>query len=299
MPSEAAPLAFVLGTGRCGSTLVQEVLARHPGVGFVSNLDDRYGLPPALGRWNNRVYRRVPAALTKKGRLRFAPSEGYRILDREVSQALSTPFRDLLAEDATPWLSRRLRAFFDARAAAQGQPVFLHKFTGWPRSGLLDAVFPGSRFIHIVRDGRAVANSLLQMPWYPGYRGPLKWDFGPLPAPYEEVWARSGRSHVVLAGLAWRVLIDAFDEARALIDPPRWLELRYEDVIGDPVPAFDRMRQFLGLPADAGFDATVAAHPFDSGRRDAFRSDLDRRSLGLLETALGEALAAFGYDRAA
>ena len=31
---------FVLGTGRCGSTLVEEVLARHPDSGFVSNLEE-------------------------------------------------------------------------------------------------------------------------------------------------------------------------------------------------------------------------------------------------------------------
>ena len=33
-------LAVVAGTGRCGSTLVQEMLCRHPAIGFVSGLDD-------------------------------------------------------------------------------------------------------------------------------------------------------------------------------------------------------------------------------------------------------------------
>ena len=36
---------WVLGTGRCGSTLVHEVLARHPGVGFLTNLEDRFPVP--------------------------------------------------------------------------------------------------------------------------------------------------------------------------------------------------------------------------------------------------------------
>lgn len=299
MPSEVTSYAFVLGTGRCGSTLVQEVLARHPAVGFVSNLDDRYGLPPAAGRWNNQLYRRVPAALTKKGRARFAPSEGYRILGREVSPVLSTPFRDLVADDATPWLSTRVRGFFEARASAQGQPLFLHKFTGWPRAGFLDAVLPDARFVHIVRDGRAVANSFLQMPWYGGYRGPERWDFGPLPERYDALWQRSGRSHVVLAGLAWRLMMDAFGEARRAVEPGRWLELRYEDVLADPSGTFDRMRTFLGLPPDERFTASVAAHPFDAGRREAFRADLDWRSLERLDAALGEVLDAFGYARAA
>ena len=42
--------AFVLGTGRCGSTLVHELVARHPDVGFLSNLEDRVPLPAAAGR---------------------------------------------------------------------------------------------------------------------------------------------------------------------------------------------------------------------------------------------------------
>ena len=111
---------FVLGTGRCGSTLVHEVLARHPDVAFLSNLEDRFPLPPAAGRWNNRVYRSLPASFTRKGRVRFAPSEGYHALDREVAPALSTPERDLLADDATPWLADRTRRFFEQRVSGPG-----------------------------------------------------------------------------------------------------------------------------------------------------------------------------------
>lgn len=52
-------LAFVIGTGRCGSTLVHEVLARHPGVGFVSNLEDKLPALDLRGRWNNALLRRA------------------------------------------------------------------------------------------------------------------------------------------------------------------------------------------------------------------------------------------------
>jgi nucleoside-diphosphate-sugar epimerase len=46
MTSELRTYAFVLGTGRCGSTLIHELLARHEGVGFLSNLDDRLRVDP-------------------------------------------------------------------------------------------------------------------------------------------------------------------------------------------------------------------------------------------------------------
>ena len=34
--------AFMLGTGRCGSTIVGQVVAMHPDVGFIANVDDRF-----------------------------------------------------------------------------------------------------------------------------------------------------------------------------------------------------------------------------------------------------------------
>ena len=110
--------------------------------------------------------------LIERGRLRVAPSEGWQVLERQVSPILSRPHRDLLATDLTPWLERRLRRFFERRIAAQARPVFLHHVTGWPRARLLQAAFPEARFIHMVRDGRAVANSWLQTSWWTGYQGP-------------------------------------------------------------------------------------------------------------------------------
>ena len=107
---------FLISNGRSGSTLVHEVLSRHPDVGFLSNLEDRLALPPAAGRLNNALYRRIPPALTRKGRLRYAPSEGYRALTREVSPMLARSSRDLLESDAMPWVAERFRHFFAERA---------------------------------------------------------------------------------------------------------------------------------------------------------------------------------------
>jgi hypothetical protein len=290
-----ARFVFVLGTGRCGSTLVEEILARHPDAGFLSNLEDR---SPAGGlgrRWNNQIYSWVPPSRTRKGRFRFAPSEGYRVLDREVSPILSRPFRDLTAADATPWLAARMRGFFERRAQAQGRPVFLHKFTGWPRAGLLAAVFPEAKFIHVVRDGRAVANSWLQMEWWEGFNGPDHWQWGPLPAAYAKEWHREGDSFPVLAGLLWKLLIDAHDAAASSVAPSSWLEVRYEDLIASPRDAFTRMLDFSGLPADQRFSKALAEVQFDSGRSDAFRRDLGAETVATLTRTLAGHLRQRGY----
>jgi hypothetical protein len=291
--SPATQYIFLVGTGRCGSSVVHEVLARHPEVGFLSNVDDRVG--PIFARCNSGIYRHVRPGLTRKGRLRFAPSEGYRILERKVSPAISTPVRDLLARDATPWLGERFRDFFEEQARRQRAPVFLHKFTGWPRARFIDAALAQPRFVHIVRDGRAVANSLLQMPWWRGYEGPDSWGWGPLPPAYAQAWEESGRSFPVLAALEWRLLMDAFEEAEAAVPTDRWLEIRYEDLVGDPRGQTQRILDFAGLRWTQTFGRSFGQHRFDASRVTSYARDLSPQDLAAIQASIGEALARWGY----
>ena len=286
--------AFVLGTGRCGSTLVHELVSRHPDVGFVTNIDDRIG-NAAGGRLQAGIFRRLPAAATRKGRVRLAPSEGYRALEREVSPLVVDPARDLDASDAVPWLADRFRSFFSVRAAAFEAPLFLHKFTGWPRARFIDRVLPGSRYVHVVRDGRAVAASWLQTDWWRGHLGPEGWHFGPLPAAYEKEWEASGRSFVLLAGLAWKLLLDSFDDARREIGDERWLEVRYEDVLADPRRRTAEVLEFLGLPWTDAFEAGLRAFEFDGGRAQAWRSALGDEASAELDASLADHLGRRGY----
>jgi hypothetical protein len=297
MRAESSPrFVFVLGTGRCGSSLVHEILAQHGDVGFLSNVEDRLSLPAASGRWNGPLYRRLPLAATEKGRMRFAPSEGYRALVREVSQIISTPVRDLVASDATPWLGGRFARFFERRAAAQGAEVFLHKFTGWPRARFVDAALPRTRFIHVIRDGRAVANSLLQMPWWRGYEGPTGWDWGPLTDDDQRAWEAAGRSFAVLAALEWKVLMNAFDEAEAAIDAERWVNVRYEDLLRDPMATIKELMEFAGLSWTEEFESRLRRYRLDASRADAFRSDLDPSDVRSIEGVIGSRLRGLGYS---
>jgi hypothetical protein len=226
----------------------------------------------------------------------MTPSEGYRLLDRHVSPMLTDPVRDLVAEDAGAWLSRRLRSFFEQRAAAQGRPVFLHKFTGWPRAGLLHAVFPEARFIHVVRDGRDVASSTIQQPWWLGFRGPGAWGFGPLSDEDEATWLESGRSFAVLAGLEWKLLMEAFAKAQEAVPAGSWLEIRYEDVVTQPREQVQRLLDHLGLEWTDAFERAFGALEFTSARTGAYRDELSARDADMLDRVLAPALRAHGYQ---
>ena len=288
---------FLISNGRSGSTLVHELLARHPDVGFVSNIEDRLpGLPASAGRFNNALYRRVPPALTRKGRARFAPSEAWRALARQVSPMLVRPVRDLVAADAMPWVAERFQRFFTERARAQGKPVFVHKLTGWPRSGFVRAVFPDARFLHIVRDGRAVAASDLRVSWWRGWEGPEGIGAGAMPAAYQAEWEASGRSFPVLSAQAWKLAMDAYASARELVPADQWLDIRYEDVLADPPSRLKELLGFMGLEPNPVFDAALARTPFQAGRVDAWRSLLGPADVAALDATLAGHLRAWGYD---
>jgi Sulfotransferase family len=297
-------LVFIIGTGRCGSTMIHEVLAGHPDVGFMSNLDVNLPVVNAKGRWNNAVYRMVPGPFSQRDlarlrlgrvRLRFGPSEAYRKLATQVSPILAEPCRDLTAQDVTPWLRQRSARFFGQRMTAQGRPVFLCKFAGWPRAGFFHSIFPDAKFVRVIRDGRAVADSLIRRPWWDGYRGPSNWRFGPLPHPYAEAWESSGRSFVVLAGLQWALLMDAFESAKKLIPSQQWMDVRYEDFVDDPREEVRNVLRFIGLTWNDRFESAFRKYRVLADRKDEYRQNLTPAQLDLLDRVLGDMLHRFGY----
>jgi hypothetical protein len=272
------PFLFVLGTGRCGSTLLAEILAAHPDIGFIS--------APA------GAVRRAADAL---GLRRPQPIEAYGLLREQVSPMLVDPFRDLTADDAAPWLERRLRRFFETHARAGDRPVFMHKFTGWPRARLLAAVFPEASFVHVLRDGRGVAGSYLQTPWWQGYRGVPAWSFGDLSEDEHRDWAAARHSWTYLAGLEWKTLMAAFEESRDEIDSERWLDVRYEDLVARPREVTTSVLEFAGLDRWDGLERHLARLGISKGRTDAYRDELRPEDVALLEAMLAPTLSRWGY----
>jgi hypothetical protein len=273
-----ARFLFVLGTGRCGSTLLAEILAAHPDIGWIS------ALPEPLGR------------MARSLRFEPRPSEAYPLLREEVSPMLVDPFRDLTAADAAPWIARRLQQFFGRRAEAEGRPVFMHKFTGWPRARLLATVFPEAKFVHVFRDGRGVANSLVQVHFWQGYRGVPGWTFGHLSGEERRDWEATNHSWPYLAGLEWKRLMAAFEASRDEIGPKRWLDLRYEDLVARPVEETTTTLRFAGLDRWPGLERRLETLRVTAGRTDAYRDELRPEDVTLLEGAIASTLERWGYS---
>ncbi|PPR21425.1 MAG: Gluconolactonase, partial [Alphaproteobacteria bacterium MarineAlpha10_Bin3] len=79
--------------------------------------------------------------------------------------------------------------------------------------GTLIEVFPDARFIHVARDGRAVANSMVNVSWWDGTMD--SWWWGDMDAADQAVLESCRHEPAVLAGVIWKTLMDYIADARA------------------------------------------------------------------------------------
>jgi len=289
-------LLFLIGTGRCGSSFVHEVIVGHKDVGFISNIDDNLSRLNLMGKYNNALYRGGSGKFTAKGKLRFAPSEAYKLIGDKVSPIYRAPSRDLVSSDVTPWLKEKFESFFENRSLAQNKVLFSHKYTGWSRIGFFHEVFPQARFIHVVRDGRAVANSWLQMPWWGGYSGPEHWPWGTLPENFQLEWERGGYSYTLLAAICWKMLMESYELAASSISADQIMTIRYEDFLAEPREVISQCLSFGGLQWTNRYERYFKNQYVNQLRAQSFRGELSEQQLNVMQKSIQKVLTRYQYD---
>ena len=202
-----------------------------------------------------------------------------------------------------PEPSAALREFYGLYAGKHGKSRWGDKSTNYVRKMRpISRVLPEARFVHLIRDGRDVALSLVDV------------HFGP--------------SHVAEAAEKWSSEI-----AKARRQGKRlgnYTEIRYEDLIADPEPVLREVCEATDLPWDdamltyqerAGerigeihrdFDRsggdTVSAEtraqhqanvskPLQSSRAARWKTDMSPEDLATFESIAGEMLDELGYER--
>jgi len=281
---------LIVGTGRCGSTLFHNLLARHPGITWFSGACNRWPRRP----WINRaVLKSCSFAPARPLIRRWAPPSETTRYWEYLAPGFSWTQRDLDAGDLLPGVKKHVHTEL-SRHFVRGRPCQLHKFTGWPRLGYLHDLFPDAFFIHIIRDPRAVACSFLNVEWWLGWRGPENWLWGPLPAEYDREWRSSGRCYVVLSAIQWKILMDAFQATRNRVPPDRWIELRYEELVADPVSVCRRVLEFCRLDTPSHFIASLARLSL-ANRNDKWKEQLTADQRDRLNASLAGHLEQYGY----
>ncbi|MEM1212484.1 MAG: sulfotransferase [Planctomycetota bacterium] len=166
--------------------------------------------------------------------------------------------------------------------------------------------FPDALFILINRDGRDVAVSLREKDWYSGgLKHGRREAGGETCGPYPRVWVDASdaqrfqsMSDIRRCISVWRYHTESAQRQLAQLDPARWLEVRYEDLAGQPTAAAERMIRFLGLEDprqhQAFVEACGAVRTTSVGR---WRKALTTDEIEEVHEEAGALLEAMGYPR--
>ena len=192
--------AFIIGCPRSGTSILGEAIAKHPRVAYLFE-DASISRVIQEGRPDHRLGR------------------------TDASPELLDAFR---------------RAVLDAASSLEGDVLVEKNPRHVIRIPFLAAAFPGSRFIHIIRDGRDVTASLMFR-----NRGP-RWGHVEIPG-WREVLSGQPEANHIRCAIQWRDTVRiARDDARDLPDES-YTELRYEDLLREPARIVGEALGFLGL----------------------------------------------------
>jgi len=238
---------FILGARRSGTYWLQRIVTAHSRIGAVPSETHLFshGIRPLMDRLEG-----AEVGDPTVGRV-HADREAVLDAVRDLCDIVFAPYR--AGEDG--WVSERT-------------PLHVYHL------GLIAAVYPDAKIVHIVRDGRDVARSLVEQGWGP-------------------------TTHEA-AAMEWR---DAIRSARAADLPAAsYRELRYEELIAGADRLLGDLFGWLEVPAtdsdlQAAAQAAAEVANTASGRPGAqrWREELSRRQVAQIERTAGPELELMGY----
>jgi hypothetical protein len=294
---------FFIGMPRSGTTLMFATFATHPDLGWFSQYQERFPAFPGIAGLA-RAADLLPGA--RKGvwrhtesrsllqRLQIAPIEAWAIWERCCGEKFR--FEYLEGVRATPEEQRRARRAVERTLLLQGKPRFATKITGPARIEYLSSIFPDALFVHVIRDGRGAAESIMRYPsWNDTFRMKFPaWRGGLAEAELAE-WRERGSSPLELAAMQWRAVVERGRLEAAAHAPGRYHEVRFEDFIADPHPVIETLFGHVGLPS------SERTHDYIDDRleiRDlsaSWRGRLSEPETAAVERLCGDLLRELGY----
>jgi DNA-binding transcriptional ArsR family regulator len=216
------PAPFVVGVARSGTTLLRLMLDAHPELTIPPETHFIPKVIDACEEGGDRHARVLHVLATHRRWPDFQ-------LDAEELRQRLEAIEPLDAGDA-------LRAFYALYAEKQGKPRWGDKSPSYVRKlRRIHSALPEAHFVHLIRDGRDVALSQLEV--------------------------HHGATDLRDAAESWLAGIDrARRQARRL---PHYMEVRYEDLVDEPEEALREVCRFIELPFD---QAMLAYHRTASER---------------------------------
>lgn len=149
----------------------------------------------------------------------------------------------------------------------------------------LNQHFPEARFVHIIRDGRAFANSMIAADW--------------------------GPNDVIDAAERWIYFIGLGMVAMNYLGENRIITVKYEDVVLKPEESMQSIARFLGIEFQQGMCSptglsvpgfikkthALLGASVEPKRLDAWKQKMKPRDIEILESMIGDLLLILGYQR--
>jgi hypothetical protein len=281
------PYVFVVGCPRSGTTLLQRMLDAHPHLALIDET-----------RWIDH-WSKPGRGVTAEGTVTEEFIE--RLLDFPRFAQLGLGRDELLAlldYSPPPTYPTFVSHLFDLYGRARGKAMVGDKTPRYVRSiPLLHELFPQARFVHLIRDGRGTALSIIN--WRKAAklaRNFPTWNEHPVPT----------------AALWWEWQVRLGREAGNALGPRLYHESRYEALVAEASGELERLCGFLDLPFDdamlryhegrrhdeGGLSAKSAWLPPTPGLRD-WRKQMTAADVERFEAVAGDLLDELGYPRAA
>lgn len=236
---------FLVGSVRSGTTLLRLMLDHHPDVAF--NLESEY----------------LVTQIADDGT--FPNVQDYKefLLADRVFQHSEFEIKDNLS------FVDIVRDFLDQKKKRDGKSFV--GATVHNAFSKLSLIWPEAKYIYIYRDGRDVANSIVQMGW-------------------------AGNSYV--AADDWLEIEKEWDTLRKTLPDSAWLEIKYEELTSDPKKQLTKICEFIGTSfSEKMFD--YVHHSRYKFPDSAFNYQWKKNSpknIRLMEKKLADRLVARGYE---
>lgn len=272
--SPGGPPVLVLGVRRSGTTLLRVMLDRHSELAVP---DESYFVPQLADRHLRHV----------------DPDEFVDDLRRiDTLAEWDVPLDKVRARltERMP-IGAAIATVYAVYAEERGKPRWGDKTPMYMQNlRLLERLFPDALFVHLIRDGRDAALSFLSMP-----KGLMT-----------ETWMQP-RDPAAFAG-QWRAEVKAAQRLGRRVGAERYLEVRYEELVGDVEAVLRRVSAFARLPYESGManyagnvDVSTKPHqqslrqPPTAGLRD-WRLQMSPEDVGAFDRVAGDLLDELGYE---
>ena len=257
---------FIVGTGRCGTNLLNKMLGYHPQITavtethFISTLATRFAgtvLSP------QDFWTIIDEHYTSNGQHRWADThlESGGVADKDIfRQQFIEKSHTRTSHAACVWL------FFEmcyAKTATTPHHFFLDKT---PQYGLhiqaISRLFPSAKFVHLIRDGRLAAASMVK------HKGISRLIKGGHPDALMDFSYQAQiskiepyQANMEEAILYWEKVVKATQAQAANLPDTQYLELYYEDLIAQPQDTLHRVCNFLEVPFTGTWHRKAALLP--------------------------------------